>query len=80
MYANKQSVKGILRQDAGAEPWDIVAVGLMTDASNTHEKASAVRRYQLPAGVVRVDCGGDDDQDHNPGPLAVDSTLLPRLA
>ena len=25
----------------GEEPWDIVAVGVMTDASNTHEKASA---------------------------------------
>jgi len=33
MYANRQSVKGILRQDAGEEPWDIVAVGVMTDAS-----------------------------------------------
>jgi len=41
MCANRQSVKGILRQDAGEEPWDIVAVGVMTDASNTHEKASA---------------------------------------
>src|SRR5229473_5521216 len=25
----------------GEEPWDIVAVGVMTDAGNTHEKASA---------------------------------------
>src|SRR5712692_3944362 len=25
----------------GQEPWDIVAVGVMTDASNTREKASA---------------------------------------
>ena len=25
----------------GEEPWDIVAVGVMTDASNTHEKARA---------------------------------------
>src|SRR5437879_2379276 len=25
----------------GEEPWDIVGVGVMTDASNTHEKASA---------------------------------------
>ena len=25
----------------GEEPWDIVAVGVMTDASNTREKASA---------------------------------------
>ena len=41
MYANRQSVKGILRQDAGEEPWDIVAVGVMTDASNTREKARA---------------------------------------
>ena len=41
MYANKQSVKGSLRQDAGEEPWDIVAVGVMTDASNTREKARA---------------------------------------
>jgi len=41
MYANRQSVKGSLRQDAGEEPWDIVAVGVMTDASNTREKARA---------------------------------------
>jgi hypothetical protein len=25
----------------GEEPWDIVAVGVMTDARNTHGKASA---------------------------------------
>jgi hypothetical protein len=29
------------RRAFGEEPWDIVAVGVMTDASNTHEKASA---------------------------------------
>ena len=29
------------RRAFGEEPWDIVGVGVMTDASNTHEKASA---------------------------------------
>jgi hypothetical protein len=29
------------RRAFGEEPWDIVAVGVMTDASNTHGKASA---------------------------------------
>ena len=29
------------RRAFGEEPWDIVAVGVMTDASNTREKASA---------------------------------------
>lgn len=29
------------RRAFGEEPWDIVAVGVMTDARNTHEKASA---------------------------------------
>ena len=37
----KRNVLEDYRQAFGEEPWDIVAVGVMTDASNTREKASA---------------------------------------
>jgi len=38
---NSQRVTEDYRRAFGEEPWDIVGVGVMTDASNTHEKASA---------------------------------------
>ena len=37
----RRNVREDYRLAFGEEPWDIVGVGVMTDARNTHEKASA---------------------------------------